>query len=201
MRRHFLTLALSLLSILPLLVCGCRGDANLERDEWASVLARKQAYRNASPADAPARRQEWVDAVREFVIRHPEHERAAVVFEEIQIEFARGLSDRGRLRAAEQYYVNILARNPDHAVAADELATIRERLGLSTELFARVQTSMTPDEVVEILGPPPPGWTRSIDRNGHVTESWYYQRADGNLATVYFAGGLVLATDYGPSEP
>ena len=201
MRRLLLTASLVLAVIAAMGACADRAARDREREDWNEVLALKAAYLEADPEQAPARKQAWVDAVRSFVLRYPGHQRATLVFEEIQLEFARDLANQGRLQAAERYYLNILSRNPGHTVAVDELATVQERIELSSNLFARVQTGMTSREVLEILGPPPPGWIRTMNRDEESTESWHYRRPDGHLATIYFSDGLVLATDYGPSGP
>ena len=183
----------TILGLALILACGPR-EPKLQGDEWERIqdLERMSAASDgASNLDA---RQGLADALHEFIQNNPDHVGAGKMYENLEIEFARELAARGRLTAAAIHYESVLARNPGNREAAEELAIVDARRRLSPEIVEQLRPGMTPEEVEDVLGPPPPGWKRSLSRDGQVTESWSYHGASGTI-TVHFVNGELLTID------
>jgi tetratricopeptide (TPR) repeat protein len=167
-------------------------------EEWRGVVALKAA---AHLNGSTAAHQQFADGLLDFLQRNPEHGRAIEVYSELQLELARQHSDAGAFEEAMKYYEDLLGREPDREDARRELEIIQSRLALSSPQIESITRGMTPDQVVELLGGPRPGWTRSTDRPSGRFESWFYRNVDGGIAAVHFEKGRVLAADFSTEIP
>lgn len=163
--------------------------------EWNAVLAQKRRMQRSSPERALLDRQRYVNALRNFVVRHPGHARAREVYREEQIKYATELLERGRYDEAIAVAENVIDRDGADARAAAIRADARSRRAVSSERFSRLSKGMTEADVEKLLGTPPPGWRRVIRRQGAVVTAWYYRRQDGGTAGVFFRNGRVFYSD------
>lgn len=182
-----------------LAIAGCARGAGGDpvASEWREVLAAKKEWQRSEPAGRLRAHQAYVEELTAFVRRHPDHPRARAVYEATELEFARELSRRGMYDRAAVYYRSVLRNNPDHAEARAELRIAERRRFVTPETLAALTVGMSPDEVRESLGPPLPGWSRSLRRGESVIDSWYYRRSDGGAAGVYFRNGRLFAAECG----
>jgi len=180
---------------LLIVLAGCTNpppEPELDR-EWIAVLELKRQFVASSSDHA---RQSYVDALAHFVALHPDHRRAHQVYEETELSFARDLCRRGLYADALPYYEHAAARSPRNRAIRDELTSARDHLSISKEKFAALHPGMKPEEVVAILGQPSPGWSRETHKRQSLEESWYYRRADGGVASVFFHNGKLLRAEY-----
>ncbi|MGH9459153.1 MAG: tetratricopeptide repeat protein [Thermoanaerobaculia bacterium] len=161
--------------------------------EWAGVLDAKRAWKDAG-GDVEAR-QRYVETLRAFVDRHPGHARAREVYEKVELDFAERLASRGDYDGAIRYYRSVLETNPRNVAARDGLAEAERKRFVSAEAVRALEKGMSAEQVAQRLGRPFPGWSRRLVRGPHVTESWYYRRADGGLAAVFFRDGRLFAAE------
>jgi hypothetical protein len=173
--------------------------AHVPAQGWSDVLLKKrdwiQAQKEGAPS-APARRQIWADALEDFAEANPGHAPAREAHEQLVLEQARTLAERGRSDEASHLYESLLARRPSDPFLRTELAAVLERETVRPEELQAVRPGMSPKQVEEILGKAPPGWTRA---DGNL-ESWYYRRPDQGVASVFFRDGKVFAVEYEPSR-
>lgn len=148
-----------------------------------------------------AARQQYADALAAFVKRYPQHGRAAEVYRQLELEFARQLVEQGRFEDAIHHYHAILATDPDSREAGLGLADTANRMTVTRAELASVRKGMTRAEVERLMGRPRDGWQETVEKNGGKTECWYYRGADGRLASIFMSGGRVFATDYSASDP
>lgn len=175
----------------------CSGEPRVEdtaqghQEEWIAVLERKKAA--VAPNADPKARQVYADSLAAFLRRHPRHSRASQVYQNVQLEFARELAERGRYRQAVRVYRAVLARDPENATARSAMLHAVDRLAVSRERLLEIRKGMSEGDVAELLGKPLPGWSATNRQRG--VESWYYQTTTGGLAGVYFREGKVFAAE------
>src|SRR5688500_12224043 len=75
--------------ILALFCLACAADPDPELEDWRRVLAAKAAIDETSPAAAVPTRQKYIDTLREFCRRYPNHSRAREVYQAAELEYAR----------------------------------------------------------------------------------------------------------------
>lgn len=192
----------SLVSALAaVLVIGCNGNGAQpdHQAEWRNVLEQKKT---AARADAtPQQKQLYADSVRAFVQKHPNHGRAAAVWERIQVQFANDLAAIGRYQDAVGFYRAILHKDPLNDDARRGMANAMAKLAVTRDKLLELEKGMSHHEVASILGKPVPGWTVSNQRPGATMEAWYYRMRTGGLAAVYFRNGKVLAAEETSNAP
>lgn len=164
--------------------------------EWRGVLTAKKEWREAPREERVRAHQAYIDQLTTFVRRHPDHARARQVYEEVELEFARQLAQRGEYDRATEYYRSALRTNPRLAEARSELALAEQRRFVTPEALATLRAGMSPEEVRERLGHPLPGWSRSMRRGDSVIDSWYYRRRDGGVAAVFFQNRRLFAAEF-----
>ncbi|HEY5610875.1 MAG TPA: tetratricopeptide repeat protein [Thermoanaerobaculia bacterium] len=185
------------LAFLLLVIACARQPESAEVREWLSVLDRKSDARRAADGEnAVMAQQAYADALVAFVARYPTHHRARKAYEEVQLEYARGLVEREDYDRAVAVYENLIARNPEHEGAQEELIRARDLRHVTPAELEQVRTGMSPDEVRAILGDPPRGWTKTSHRGPRAEISWYYPRVDRRAALVFFVNGKVVRTEY-----
>jgi hypothetical protein len=165
---------------------------------WLGVMTLKAAAHQNGTTEA---QQQFADGLLEFLQRHPDHGRAIEVYSGLQLELARQHSDAGAFEEAMKYYEDLLGREPEREDARRELEIIQSRLALSSPQIDSISRGMTPDQVVELLGGPRPGWKRTTNRPSGKLESWFYRNVDGGVAAVHFEKGRVLAADFSTELP
>jgi len=188
-------------TLAAVLVIGCNGNSAQpdHQAEWRNVLEHKKA---AVRADAtPQQKQLYADSVRAFVQTHPNHGRAAAVWERIQLEFANELAAIGRYQDAVGFYRAILHRDPSNDDARRGMAGAMAKLAVTRDKLLALEKGMSHHEVASILGRPVPGWIVSNQRPGVTMEAWYYRMRTGGLAAVYFRNGKVLAAEETSNAP
>lgn len=161
------------------------------------MLATKKEWRQASNGERLRAHQAYIDRLTAFVRSHPDHARARAVYEEAELEFARLLASRGEYDRAIDYYNSVLRTNPYLEEARSELREAEARRFVTEDALAALREGMSRDEVLERLGHPLPGWSRSMRRGDSVVDSWYYRRPDGGVAGVFFKNGRVFAAEFG----
>lgn len=171
----------------------CNRPAADPQSEWRAVLAAKKAAE--AQGATPRQKQLYADALRAFLDRHPTHGRGRVVYQRIQLDFARELASHGRYQDAIRFYRSVLERDPGNQEAARGVAGAVERLAISREKLLSLEKGMTQHQVAQILGKPIPGWAVRNDRREPVFESWYYRTVQGTVAGVYFRNGKVFAAE------
>lgn len=165
----------------------------MARADWLEVLERKRA---ASAAGAsPQAKQAYADSLAAFVQKHPRHGRGREVYQNIQLEFARELAERGRHQDAIRFYRAILNHSPDHEEANRGLEAAIDALAVTRAELLQLRKGMTQKEVVRLLGRPVPGWKVTVQHRGAEIESWYYRTTDGGVAGVYFRDGRLFAAE------
>jgi hypothetical protein len=180
-------------STLLLLLVSCTGTDDSAQREWHAVLAQKRLAE--SEGVNVEERQRYADAVRSFVERHPDHQRARQVWQELQLEFAAELVKRGRPRDAIGFYRAVLSHDPGNQDATAGLAIAASRLAVNRTSLLAIRRGMSRSEVEEILGRPLQGWTRQRRRSATSFEAWYYPTRDGGIAAIHFRDGRVLAAE------
>lgn len=182
-------------AVLLLFGFGCTGrDAQPDHQaEWRDVLQHKRAA--VAPDAKPEHKQVYADSVRAFVQRHPDHSRARVVWQRLQLEFAADLAAMGRYQDAIRFYRAVLEHDAANEEASRGLATAVERLAVSRDKLLQLRKGMSEREVASILGKPMPGWTARRDRAEATIEAWYYRTRGGGVAGVYFRDGKVFAAE------
>ncbi len=118
-----------------------------------------------------------------------------MVYERIQIDFARDLAAIGRYQDAIRFYRTVLGRDPQNADALRGLSEALEHLEVSREKIASLEKGMSQKDVAKALGKPVPGWIVRSDRRDSIIESWYYRTSDGHIAGVYFHDGELFAAE------
>lgn len=184
-----------------LVAAGCAKPAAApdHQAEWRDVLRHKKA---ATASDATAEhRQLYADSVREFLEKHPDHERAREVWQRLQIEFADELAAAGRYGDAARYYRAVLEHDQGNDDAKRGLDEALARLAVTRDKLLQIEKGMSPHAVSEILGRPVPGWRVRRERAAAEVEAWYYRTSDGGLAAVYFRDGRVFAAEETAHEP
>ncbi|HSN69281.1 MAG TPA: hypothetical protein VLV48_08555 [Thermoanaerobaculia bacterium] len=165
--------------------------------EWRSVMAAKKEWRQAPGGERLRAHQAYIDRLAAFVRSHPDHARARAVYEEAELEFARLLASRGEYDRAIEYYASALRSNPGLEEARSELRAAEARRFVTQQALAGLRAGMSRAEVLERLGHPLPGWSRSMRRGDSVVDSWYYRRPDGGVAGVFFKNGRLFAAEFG----
>lgn len=188
MRRFLVMIALAAVS--------CGGGSHDVADnpsEWLRVLRHKQA---AVAPNAPAKaKQVYADTLGAFVQTHPTHSRARDVYQHIQLDFAGELAALGRYQDAIAIYRSVLAHDPKNAEAMRGLGDAVDHLAVTHEKLLALEKGMSRRDVAHILGKPIPGWLIRNDRPDAAIESWYYRRAGGGVAGVYFRDGVLFAAE------
>jgi hypothetical protein len=163
--------------------------------DWNQVLVRKRIVERASQERALVARQRYVDALRDFVARHPEHQRAREVYRTTQLDYARQLTAHGRYDEAVAIADNVIERDGAirEAVALKREAT--ERRSVHPSRLASLRRGMSESDVEKILGSPPPGWKRQLRSGSASVSAWYYRRPDGGTAGVFFRAGRLFHAD------
>jgi len=172
---------------------GCRHD-EAPRVRWSHVEAAREA---ASKDPSAISRQAYIDALAEYLERHPDDRKASELYVGEEVAYARSLRDKGRYAAAVPYYEDAVARTPGSEQLKTELAEARSRISVPRERFEQLSSHMSREEVRDLLGSPRPGWVHTIEKSGHVYETWYYKRADGGLASVSFVDDTIRLAEYG----
>jgi hypothetical protein len=175
-----------------LMACGNNGPPDPQRD-WAHVLSRKKAA--TVPSASTRQRQIYADTLGAFLQKHPQHSRARVVYQRIQLDFARELATLGRYQDAMRFYRAVLSRDPSNVDAARGMSEAVDRLAVSREKLLALEKGMTQRQVAHILGKPMPGWRLVNTRREPVAESWYYRTTEGGVAGVYFRDGVLFAAE------
>lgn len=185
--------------LLALLVSACGGQQPADHQaEWRDVLQHKRAA--VAPDASPDQKQVYADSVRAFVVKHPNHGRAAEVWQRLQLEFADDLAEAGRHQDAIRIYRAVLTRHPESDHARSGLALSAARLAVSREGLLALRKGMSHRQVAALLGKPIPGWTVKNRRAGATFEAWYYRTRTGALAGVYFREGKVFAAEETSNE-
>lgn len=174
------------------LCLGC-GASDGDHGEWLRVLRFKKAA--VAPNASAQEKQVYADSLAAFVQKNPSHGRARMVYERIQIDFARDLAAIGRYQDAIRFYRTVLGRDPQNADALRGLSEALEHLEVSREKIASLEKGMSQKDVAKALGKPVPGWIVRSDRRDSIIESWYYRTSDGHIAGVYFHDGELFAAE------
>lgn len=181
-----------------LLLLGCRGD-EASRARWKQVeAARTNHQSNPESLDA---RQAYIDILMNYLLANPEDDRAARLYLEEEIAYARSLTEKGRFASAIPYYEDAVTRAPRDEALKAELEEVREKIVVSRDRFSQLSRGMTQDEVRDLIGAPRPGWTHTIQKSGRSYETWYYKRADGGVASISFVNGTIQLAEYGEILP
>jgi hypothetical protein len=173
--------------------CGGSQDAADNQREWLQVLGRKKAA--VAPSARPSEKQAYADTLAAFVGKHPTHSRAREVYQRIQLDFANELASLGRYQDAALFYRTVLRGDPMNEQAVRGLADVASHLAISRQKLLALEKGMSQSDVAHILGKPMPGWTERRERRDAVLESWYYQKAGGGVAGVYFRDGRLFAAE------
>jgi len=194
---YFLPMRPGLLLLMSLLITSCAApvENKAEHQQWLDVLAAKKRYLEAQGPEADRLKQEYVNELTRFVRGYPSHGRAREVYEQIALEFADQLMSQGRYDDAARFYRGILSRSPARVQAREKLARATDQISVSDADLGRLRLGMTRGQVTAVLGPPSPGWTRSIRKGRTLFESWYYRRDAGRIAGVHFSDGKVFAAE------
>src|SRR5690349_18101986 len=136
----FLTTVLATLAI----ACGGQQPAD-HQSEWRDVLRHKQAA--AAPGASPDHKQVYADSLRAFVVKHPNHGRAAEVWKRLELEFADDLADAGRYQDAIRIYRAVLERHPESNEARSGMALAVSRLAVSREGLLALRKGMSHRQV------------------------------------------------------
>jgi hypothetical protein len=188
-----------LTSVLAMLAIACGGQQPADhQSEWRDVLRHKQAA--AAPDASPDHKQVYADSLRAFVVKHPNHSRAAEVWKRLQLEFADDLAEAGRYQDAISIYRAVLAKHPESNEARSGMALAAARLAVTREGLLALRKGMSHRQVASLLGKPIPGWSVKNDRGGTTFEAWYYRTRTGALAGVYFRDGKVFAAEETSNE-
>ena len=179
------------------LATACLQAAEDPSIEWNAVLAQKRHMKRASEDRALAARQRYVDALRRFVARHPDHARAREVYRSEQIDYATALMKEGRYDEAMVIAENVIDRDGADSRATRIRADAISRRSVPQEKLATLKAGMSGPEVERILGTPRPGWKKQLRRHGASLEAWYYPREDGGTVGVFFRNGRLLTADKG----
>lgn len=188
-----------LTTLLALLVTACGGQQPPDhQSEWRDVLRHKHAA--VAPDASPDHKQVYADSVRAFVVKHPNHGRAAEVWRRLQLEFADDLAGAGRYQDAIRIYRSVLTNHPENDHARSGLALAASRLAVTREGLLALRKGMSHRQVASLLGKPIPGWSVKNHRAGTTFEAWYYRTRTGALAGVYFRDGKVFAAEETSNE-
>ncbi|HEX6641861.1 MAG TPA: hypothetical protein VF215_12160 [Thermoanaerobaculia bacterium] len=186
-------------TVLAMLAIACGGQQPIDhQSEWRDVLRHKRAA--VAPDASPDHKQVYADSVRAFVVRHPNHGRAAEVWKRLQLEFADDLSEAGRYQDALGIYRAVLTRHPESDEARSGMARAASRLAVTREGLLALRKGMSHRQVASLLGKPIPGWSVKNSRAGATFEAWYYRTRTGALAGVYFRDGKVFAAEESSNE-
>jgi len=189
-------------AVVAALAIACGGGQKSAPDhqaEWRDVLRHKDAA--DSPNATSTHKQVYADSVRAFVQKHPNHGRAAEVWERMQLEFADDLAAVGRNHDAIRFYRAVLEKDAANEHARRGLAVAVDRLAVSRDKLQSLEKGMTEREVAHILGKPLPGWSVRTERSEADYEAWYYRTRAGSVAAVYFRDGKVLAAEEASNAP
>jgi len=192
MHRHVSAL------LLLLVFAGCGSD-DTQRVTWKDVEAARAGH--VADTSSLRARQEYVDTLAAYLLEHPRDDRASKLYLEEEIAYARSLTEKGRFASAVPYYEDAVARAPRDEVLKAELEEVRGKIAVSRDRFAQLSKGMSRDEVRDLLGPPRPGWTHTIEKSGRSYETWYYKRTDGGVASVAFVDDSILLAEYGEVLP
>lgn len=197
--RGFPHVPLIFLLVLPL-ASGCNTDSQPDpQAEWIEVLRHKAAA--VAPDAAVEQKQIYADALREFVQRHPGHDRGKEVWLNLQLTFADDLASAGRHQEAIRLYKSVLTFDEQNEAALRGLAIAADRLAVTREKLLEIEKGMSEEDVVALLGRPAPGWTANNSRPEATIVAWYYQTRSGGVAGVYFRDGVVFAAEEDSSAP
>lgn len=187
------------MTLLALLVTACGPQRPHDhQSEWRDVLRHKPAA--VAPDASPEHKQVYADSVRAFVVKHPNHSRAAEVWQRLQLEFADDLAGAGRYQDAIRIYRSVLTNHPENDRARSGLALAAARLAVTREGLLALRKGMSHRQVASLLGKPIPGWSVKNRRAGTTFEAWYYRTRTGALAGVYFRDGIVFAAEETSNE-
>ncbi len=189
MRPALLLLTFSVL----LAACGGSPSAADNQDEWLRVLGLRKAA--MAPAAKATEKQVYADTLAVFVRKHPTHGRAHEIYQRIQLDFAHELVMLGRYQDAGGFYRAVLRGDPTNEQASAGLADVGSHLAVSHETLLALEKGMSQKDVEHILGRPMPGWSERRERRDAVVESWYYVKAGGGIAGVYFRDGRLFAAE------
>lgn len=190
-------LVASLLLALALSIpCSCSNEPDRELADWRIVLARKKAIARYEEANALQARQAYVDALRDFCRRYPDHPRAREVYRDVELEFARELFARGDYQQAARFFESVLLDDPANHHVREELAQARRLRFLTPASLEKLRQGMRQQEVARLLGRPLPGWERTLRKGNKTVVSWYYRRADGGVGGLFFVDGKLFAAEY-----
>lgn len=182
------------LLVLFVLATACGGQEVADNSsEWLHVLDHKKAA--AAPTASIREKQVYADSLAAFVGKHPTHSRAREVYHHIQLDFARELASLGRYQDAIRFYRSVAAADPGNEAAIRGLEDAADHLSVSREKLLLLEKGMSHRQVAHLLGKPMPGWTAKRKRRDAVLESWYYRKAGGGVAGVYFRDGELFAAE------
>jgi hypothetical protein len=189
-------LLLLLLLLLSFLSCSRQSErVSTDVEEWRLVLHAKKA---AVKADDPQTRQHYAETLLRFVQKHPDHARARQVYNELEIDLAHDLTEKGAYDQALRYLRDVEARDPKNRRLQRQLAETLDLQSVDSTELSAVKAGMTYTAVRTLLGAPPTGWNRSSEDGRY--ESWFYRNADGGTAAVHFDHGKVIGIDYSGGE-
>jgi len=178
-----------------LLIASCLDVSEDPSLEWNAVLAQKRHLQRASAERSIAAKQRYVDALRRFVTRHPDHLRAREVYRVEQLEYAAALLEAGRYDEAIVVAENVMDRDGASARATRIRSDAISRRSVASDKLAKLKKGMSESDVVKILGAPRPGWKRELRRQGATVDAWYYLREDGRTVGVFFRNGRLFSAD------
>ena len=174
----------------------CRQEPDHELDGWHGVLAQKKAVSEATAPELIEAKQRYIDALRSFCRNYPNHARARQAYREAELQFARDLYNDGRYADAARFYESLLRDDPQNTAVKRELSDTIEKRFVSREALVELRKGMRPEEVIERIGRPLPGWQQSIRKGQSTIVGWYYHRGDGGIGGVYFLDGRLFAAEY-----
>lgn len=185
----------SLAPICLLLIASCLDVSEDPSLEWNAVIAQKRHMQRAPEERGIAAKQRYVDALRRFVARHPDHTRAREVYRVEQLEYATALLEIGRYDEAIVVAENVMDRDGANARATRIRSDAISRRSVAADKLAKLKKGMSESDVSNILGAPRPGWKRELRRQGASVDAWYYMLEDGGTVGVFFRNGKLFSTD------
>jgi hypothetical protein len=178
--------------------CGAGSDSADSQRDWLHVLSRKKAAM-AKPSSTQEK-QVYADTLGAFVQKHPTHERARAVYQNIQLDFAQELASLGRYQDAIRFYRAVLAADATNVDATKGLADAVDRLAVSKTKLLALEKGMSQHDVAKILGKPIPGWKVKTENRDPAIEAWYYRTSEGGVAGIYFRDGELFAAEENSHE-
>lgn len=184
--------------MLVLAACGANNDSSESQRDWLHVLHRKKEA--LSQSATTQQKQVYADALGAFVQKHPAHSRGRLVYQRIQLDFARDLAAIGRFQDAIRFYRAVLASDPANVEASSGLADAVDHLAVSKPKLLALEKGMSQHDVAKLLGKPIPGWTLKAEHRDPTIEAWYYRTVEGGVAGVYFRDGELFAAEQNSHE-